>query len=212
MENGDVCFIMHDEIVIYVMSTVGNSLTNPCNRFLKDTKFNMKPILLILIVVGLTDCTPKLSIEVREDFVKYYDYFGVKGSFVLYDEQENKYVFYNRAQSDHPFTPASTYKICNSLIGVETGVIKDDSFLIAWDSIVRNPIWDKDHDLKTAFANSAVWYYRELAKRVGPDRMKYWLDKADYGNSDTSGGLDQFWLTGGLRISPAQQLDFLRRI
>ena len=67
------------------------------------------------------------------------------------------------------------------------------------------------NDLKTAFKNSTVWYYQELARRVGGQQMKYWIDKANYGNTDTSGGIDRFWLTGGLRVSPEQQIDFLRR-
>jgi len=76
----------------------------------------------------------------------------------------------------------------------------------------RIPAWNKDQDLKTAFKNSTVWYYQELARRVGGDQMKYWLNKAHYGNADTSGGIDKFWLTGGLRITPEQQIDFLRRL
>ena len=67
------------------------------------------------------------------------------------------------------------------------------------------------HDLKTAFKNSTVWYYQELARQVGGQQMKYWLDKTNYGNTDTSGGIDKFWLTGGLRISPKQQIDFLKQ-
>ncbi len=42
--------------------------------------------------------------------------------------------------------------------------------------------------------------------------MKFWLDKANYGNADTSGGVDLFWLKGGLRITPEQQIDFLKRL
>ena len=74
------------------------------------------------------------------------------------------------------------------------------------------PAWNQDQDLKSAFKNSTVWYYQELARRVGGERMKYWLDKANYGNADTSGGIDKYWLTGGLRITPEQQIDFLRRL
>lgn len=132
---------------------------------------------------------------------------------MLYDPQTDKYVFYNPNQFEQTFSPASTYKICNSLIGLETGVIKDENFVIPWDSVTRqNPNWNSDHDLKTAFKNSTVWYYQELARRVGRQQMKYWLDKANYGNADTSGGIDKFWLTGGLRISPKQQIDFLKRL
>jgi beta-lactamase class D len=63
-----------------------------------------------------------------------------------------------------------------------------------------------------AIKNSTVWYYQELARRVGGKQMKYWLDKVPYGNADTSGGIDQFWLHGGLLISPLQQIDFLKRL
>jgi beta-lactamase class D len=167
---------------------------------------------LTLLIFGLTGCKHKQTTEIRNDFKKYYNQFNVEGSFVLYDLQADKYVFYNQDQYEQIFSPASTFKICNSLIGLETGVIKDEHFVIQWDSVIRNPVWDKDHDLKTAFANSTVWYYQELARRVGGEKIKHWLDKVYYGNADTSGGIDQFWLTGGLRISPKQQIDFLKRL
>lgn len=169
-------------------------------------------LLLTLACFGLTACKQKQATEIRDDFKKYYDKFNVDGSFVLYDPQADKYIFYNQDQFEQTFSPASTFKICNSLIGLETGVIKDENFVIQWDSVLRNPLWDKNHDLRTAFANSTVWYYQELARRVGGQQMKYWLDKSSYGNADTSGGIDQFWLTGGLRISLRQQIDFLKRL
>jgi beta-lactamase class D len=172
-----------------------------------------KIILFILTILGLTACKQKQATEIRDDFKRYYDQFNVDGSFVLYDPQDDKYIFYNQNQYEQTFSPASTYKICNSLIGLETRVIKDENFVIPWDSITRqNPNWNADHDLKTAFKNSTVWYYQELARRVGGQQMKYWLDKANYGNADTSGGIDKFWLTGGLRISPKAQIDFLKRL
>lgn len=169
-------------------------------------------LFLTLAFFGISACKQKQTTETRDDFKKYYDSFHVDGSFVLYDPQANRYFFYNQDQFEQTFSPASTFKICNSLIGLETGVIKDENFVIPWDSVVRNPVWDKDHDLKHAFANSTVWYYQELARRVGGKQMKYWLDKSGYGNTDTSGGIDQFWLSGGLRISPKQQIDFLKRL
>ena len=170
-------------------------------------------LLLTLAVFVLTACKQDQTTEIRSDFKKYYDQFNVDGSFVLYYPQADKYIFYNKDQFEQAFTPASTFKICSSLIGLETGEIKDENFIIPWDSITRdNPNWNTDHDLKTAFKNSTVWYYQELARRVGGQQMKYWLDKANYGNTDTSGGIDKFWLTGGLRISPKQQIDFLKRL
>lgn len=170
-------------------------------------------LLAFISVIGLTSCGQAQKNEVRNDFKKYYDQFSVQGSFILYDQQNDKYTFYNQEQTKQSFTPASTFKICNSLIGLETGVIGDENFVITWDSVVRqNSKWNQDHDLKTAFKNSTVWYYQELARRVGGQQMKLWLDKANYGNADTSGGIDKFWLTGGLLITPQQQIDFLVKL
>jgi beta-lactamase class D len=176
---------------------------------IKQQKF----LLLTIIVLGLFACKGQQPSETRIDFKKFYDDYNVEGSFVLYDQSEAKYTFYNESQFKQQFSPASTFKICNSLIGLETGVIKNENFVIPWDSVVRRiPVWNQDQNLKSAFKNSTVWYYQELARRVGGERMKYWLDKANYGNADTSGGIDKFWLTGGLRITPEQQINFLRRL
>ena len=170
-------------------------------------------LFLTLAFFGLTSYIQKQSTEIRNDFKSYYDEFKVDGSFVLYDQNNDKFTFYNQAQFKEQYSPASTFKICNSLIGLETGVIKDENFVIPWDSVVReNTKWNQDHDLKLAFKNSTVWYYRELARRVGGEKIKLWLDKAKYGNADTSGGIDLFWLKGGHRVTPEQQIDFLIRL
>ena len=151
--------------------------------------------------------------EVQDEFRKLLEQFKVEGSFVVYDLNNDSYVFCNEAQFRQPFIPASTFKICNSLIGLETGVIQDENFVIKWDGVVRSVVaWNKDQDMREAFKNSTVPYYQELARRVGGKRMKYWLGKAQYGNADTSGGIDKFWLTGGLRITPEQQIKFLVRL
>lgn len=111
------------------------------------------------------------------------------------------------------FCRPPTFKICNSLIALETKVIEDENVVFKWDGKQRQlPEWNADTDMKLAFKNSTVWYYQEIAKRVGNERMKYWLNKASYGNEDTAGGIDGFWLWGNLRISPVQQIDFLKRL
>ena len=156
----------------------------------------------------------KIKLDVvRNDFEELFNQNEVTGSFVMYDENNDLFTFVNQDQFKTEFTPASTFKICNSLIGLETGVIRDQDFVIPWDKVERNlPVWNKDHDLKSAFKNSTVWYYQELARRVGGDKMKFWLNKCNYGNADTTGGIDRFWLTGGLRITPEKQLDFLGKL
>lgn len=152
-------------------------------------------------------------IIVRSDFDTYFAEYNVTGTYALYDAQENKYYLYNPDLFQKSFTPASTFKICNTLIALETGVFKDASDTLHWDKINRNvPSWNTDQNLDQAFRNSTVWFYQESARRTGANQMKYWLEKAEYGNRDTSGGIDKFWLSGGLRISPEQQIQFLRQL
>jgi len=172
----------------------------------------LKLSILLLLLLNIS-CSSKPENVEHPEFKKHFDKFDVTGSFVLFDPQENVYYHYNKGQFNKAYTPASTFKICNSLIGLETGVIKDADFIIHWDSVVRKKVeWNQDQTLRQAIQNSTVWYYQELARRVGQKQMDYWIKKADYGNHSTKGGIDKFWLEGGLRISPKQQIDFLIKL
>ncbi|MBQ5962628.1 class D beta-lactamase [Massilia sp. ZL223] len=141
----------------------------------------------------------------------------VEGTFVLLDGRSGEIRRHAPARAAQGFLPASTYKIPNTLIALEEGAARDKDVKLAWDSAraPRQPWWPaswaQDHTLESALKNSAVWYYQEMARRIGPSRMQHWVDRFGYGNRDISGGIDQFWLTGGLRISADQQVDFLRR-
>lgn len=142
---------------------------------------------------------------------KYFESFS--GAFVLYDLNDERYIRYNPAQGAERLLPASTFKILNSLIGLETGVIPDEDYQIQWDGTqYENPAWNQDHTLKTAFQNSVVWYYQELARRVGKEKMQHYVDAVDYGNKDISGRIDSFWLDGALRISADEQVELLKRL
>ncbi len=164
---------------------------------------------LLLLTASLFAQNPRLDPTLNALFTDK----GLTGSFSLLDLQTGQYVVSSDTGLDFPWSPASTFKICNTLIGLQTGVITGRDFTLPWDSVQRSiPAWNRDHDLPSAFSNSVVWYYQEVARRIGPKHMAHWLKKARYGNADSSGGIDQFWLTGGLRITPRQQLDFIRRL
>ncbi|CCE07123.1 Beta-lactamase (OXA-5), class D (fragment) [Bradyrhizobium sp. STM 3843] len=110
--------------------------------------------------------------------------------------------------------PASTFKIANSLIALETGVVEDpDKDVFKWDGVKRwNEAWNKDHTLRSAIAVSAFPVYQEIARRIGLERMQKFVDLLEYGNRDIGGGIDQFWVSGALRIDPVQQVDFVDRL
>lgn len=147
------------------------------------------------------------------EWKKYFDTIKVSGSFLLYSPQEKIWHQVHAGQTTPRHIPASTFKIPNSLIALESGSIKDENEIIKWDGVERmRPEWNADTDMKTAIKNSTVWFYRELARRTGGRKMKMYLDTLNYGNADTSGGVDKFWLFGGLRISPAEQIAFLENL
>lgn len=115
-------------------------------------------------------------------------------------------------------SPFSTFKIPNSLIGLETGVLADAETTIPWDR-ERYPAedwwpaeWQNTHTLRSALAHSVVPYYRTLATRIGADNMKRFLRAFGYGNQAMGPGLDKFWLDGDLVISANEQVEFLTRL
>ena len=103
------------------------------------------------------------------------------------------------------------------MVGLETGVIPDTSYIIPWDSVQRGSYapWHRANSLKTAFKYSVVWYYQELARRVGEEEMQRLLSLNNYGNESIKDKIDAFWLAddgGKLRISQAEQIDFLKKL
>lgn len=116
--------------------------------------------------------------------------------------------------TDERLSPCSTFKILNSLIALETHVIKDENEIILWDGKARQyDFWNKDHSMRSAISVSAVWFYQELARRIGEKRMKEMVLKVAYGNNDTSNTLTTFWLgNGSLKISLNEQVLFLAKL
>jgi beta-lactamase class D len=176
----------------------------------------MRHCLACVLIAGLLGSSVLLAGEVSErpDLGQFFA--GLDGTFVLLEAQTGRLTRFNPERASERFPPASTFKIPNALIALETGVVDGPEFALAWD--VKTPqepwwpdIWKRDHTLQTALPKSVVWYFQEVARRIGHERMQSHLDGFDYGNRDISGGIDQFWLTGGLRISADEQVRFLQR-
>jgi beta-lactamase class D len=147
------------------------------------------------------------------EFEAHFQERGLEGAFILYDLNADSYVRYDAERCARRFIPASTFKPLNALIALEVGSVLDENEIIPWDGVDRGYApWNRDHDLGTAMQASAVWFYQELARRTGPERMQRHVDAVGYGNQDISGQIDSFWLEGGLRISPEEQIAFLRRL
>ena len=167
----------------------------------------------VLPARAFANVAPQRS-EIRESVAKRFTDDGTEGTFVGYKVEDYLVIASDTVRSGEAKLPASTFKIANSLIALETGVVEDpDNDVFKWDGVVR-PIeaWNKDHTLRSAIAASAVPVYQEIARRIGPERMQKFVNLLEYGNRNIGGGIDQFWLSGDMRIDPVQQIDFIDRL
>ncbi len=150
----------------------------------------------------------------KPGFQSIIDSSGTIGSILIYDLNQNIYYSNDFEWSNKGNLPASTFKIANSIIGLETGVIESDSTIFKWDGKkkwLKN--WEQDLVLKNAFQFSCVHCYQEVARKIGAKRMNDYVQKLDYGNLRIdSVNIDNFWLKGESRISQMQQIDFLKRL
>ena len=174
----------------------------------------MRPFLaaLLLLLTPLGSLWSRTYHEVRElDAI--FDRYGVTGTFVLLDSTTDRIEVSNKLRAQQRFTPASTFKIANSLIGLDAGAVKNvDEVLPYGGKPQRFKAWERDMNLRDAIKASNVAVYQELARRIGLERMRAGVKKLNYGNQETGGVVDRFWLDGPLAISALEQMEFLQRL
>ena len=167
---------------------------------------------VILCLVFISGCSVNKA-RIDNDLKKYFDAKNTEGCFTMLDNSKGSVTVYNMAMDTTRVLPASTFKIVNSLIGLETGRLTDEKMIIKWDGVKRsNAEWNMDMNMKEAFKVSNVPYYQELARRIGADTMKQWIDSISYGDRNISGSVDSFWLNNSLKISPDEQLGLMKKL
>lgn len=169
-------------------------------------------ILASFSVVLLNSCSVNKA-KTDDSLKKYFDEQKTDGCFSILDNRSGEITVYNMALDTVRFSPASTFKIINSLIALETGKASDEMMVIKWDSVTRsNPDWNKDLTMKEAFKVSCVPWFQEMARRIGRDTLQRYLDSMHYGNATIGSHIDSFWLDHSLRISPDEQLGLMKRL
>lgn len=176
-------------------------------------------LLLLFTIAGtMASCTQN---NVKEDDSpkKYFDENNVDGCFALFNNGTGDFTIYNlKRYRDSTYLPASTFKIINSLIGLQTGSISSDSMVIPWDGVQRSvEAWNKDLNMYEAFRASSVPYYQEVARRIGKDTMQFWLDSLKYGAGKDKkpykiSKIDSFWLDNSLKLTPDQNLGVVKQL
>lgn len=158
---------------------------------------------------------PTLTTAQTPDLGQHFKQLGLEGSILIYDSKQNRTYEHNSQRNATAMTPASTFKIFNAMVALETGIMPDDVAVLTWDGVQRSiEAWNHDTNLRQAFKDSTVWFYQVLARRTGHQRMQQFIDKVGYGNRQigTAKDIDRFWLQGPLKITPKQQIEFLQRL
>lgn len=169
---------------------------------------------LVIILVTLLSCR---SVEetrvIQSEWNTILEEYGVKGATVLYYPEQNKLLSNDFTYAEQGTLPASTFKIPNTIIGLETGILSDTS-VFRWDGVERQVAsWNQDLILKDAFRYSCVPCYRQLARSIGVDTMNNRLNKLKYPGMDvTEDNIDLFWLRGDSKINLLEQVDFITRL
>ncbi len=175
--------------------------------------FHKYAIIFQSVVLLITNIHGSNIIE--KDFTSLFR--GFDGTVVIYDQTRDTYIVHNQKRANTRFTPFSTFKIPNSLIALETGVITDIDKQYQWDS-ARYPAeqwwpeqWKQKNSLRSAIKHSVVPFYRSIASEVNHEKMIAFIKRFEYGNMDISSGIDNFWLDGSIAISAMEQVQFLKK-
>ena len=145
-------------------------------------------------------------IDLNSEFNEY------KGSFVLYDSDNDTWTIYNKDAALEQITPNSTYKIYDALLGLESGIITPEHSKMTWSGEdYPFDAWKSDHDLSSAMHSSVNWYFQNIDNIVGMDNVKSYLQDIGYGNQQTSNDTDLYWTDFSLKISPIEQVELLKK-
>jgi len=171
-------------------------------------------IFLILVSCSGKPKAKKEDRQEQKELQTILDSARVEGTILIYDAQNETYHSNSFEEAEKDYLPASTYKIPNSIIGLELGLLENESTIFKWDGIPRAlSIWDMDLTVQQAFQKSCVPCYQELAKKIGVNRMKEYLSKLEFGEMDVrEETIDDFWLVGNSQINAFEQIDFLTRL
>ncbi|WEZ82943.1 class D beta-lactamase [Rhizobium sp. 32-5/1] len=125
-------------------------------------------------------------------------------------------------ECDARVTPASTFKIPLAVMGYDSGFLQD-AYRPTLPFRQGDPDWGGDNwkqptDATRWLKYSVVWFSQRITVHLGAKKLTDYARSFDYGNADFSGdagkdnGLERAWIASSLKVSPIEQITFLRRL
>ena len=154
-----------------------------------------------------------ISLNAKDtELKKIFNDFNVDGTIVIESLQKQTKCIYNDKRANTFFSPASTFKIPNTLIALNEELVNKDS-IILWDKQIREyESWNKNQTLESAFKTSCVWCYKEFASKIDKNKYKNYLEELNYGNKIIGDNITDFWLDESLKLTAYGQIEFLKRL
>lgn len=173
-------------------------------------KFSLPILAISCLLILSSSC--RNNIHEKDNWAAFFQERGIDSAcFEIYDNSHDQAFYYNLERVSKQYSPASTFKILNSLIALETNIAPDIDWIIKWDGVERwNKNWNQDLTMKQAFEYSSAPYYQYLARKIGRDTMQHYLDTTTYGNMTIGDSIDKFWLDGSLKITTDEQVRLLK--
>jgi beta-lactamase class D len=162
-------------------------------------------LMLLAAVTGVRAADP--------DIARVFADAGVNGTIVIARLDGGREFVHDEGRALTRFPVASTFKILNSLIALDEGVVAPSGEVFLWNGQQHwLPDWNRNHSLASAYRASCVWCYQELARRIGADRYRLHLRRAGYGPLPADFETTGFWLDGTLQLNAFEQVAFLRQL
>ncbi|MEO9004913.1 MAG: penicillin-binding transpeptidase domain-containing protein [Ginsengibacter sp.] len=166
-----------------------------------------KILLIASLLITLASCTLNKA-KINNDLKKYFDSAHVEGSFAFLNNQMGDVTVYNMQLDTQRISPASSFKILLTLVGVQTGkIVNENNIPVATDSGKS-----KEMTLNEIFNSPNVGYFQSVARQIGKETLQLWIDSLGYGNKRLDGAVDSFWLNSELKISPDEQLGLVTKL
>jgi beta-lactamase class D len=165
---------------------------------------------------------PRGTEQQRPDLARYFTAAGTTGTMVVHRSGPRpQTIVVGDRRSRTRYLPSSTFKIPNSLLAIDRGVASgadqpypgpNPNYLLAGRPFL--PVaCEGDLTLQTAFSNSCIPIYQQIARSIGRPAYRKAIRAMDYGNERVGGApLDAFWLEGPFAISAREQVAFLERM